>query len=96
MLAIGEWTGYARETDEGLVMVTGDDIGKLVTYWTNGKHVGTLAGIEKYKNRFTAVISTPIAGQRKRRLPANEVDLYVSTETVQTPEALPTKRRRIQ
>lgn len=71
-------------------MITGDDIGHLVRYYNNGWHVGSLVAIEKQKNRLIAVVQTPIVGQRKKRVPVDDCERY--TETVQKPEALPTKR----
>ena len=60
-------------------MVTGDDTGRLVSYTdpkTRGSKIGTLVALEKRRKKFVAVIQTPIVGQRKKRLPAEEVDLY--------------------
>lgn len=67
-------------------MITGDDIGRMVSYYVVrtgcGRHTGTLVAIEKRKKAFTAVIQPPIPGKRKRRVPAEDCEIY--TENVQT------------
>jgi hypothetical protein len=55
-------------------MITGDNLGQLVRYYCNGWHVGTLAEFEKKKG--VAVIKTPISGQRKKRVPAEDCEVY--------------------
>ena len=58
-------------------MITGDNLGQLIRYYIgNGWHVGTLAEFHKTKGRFVAVIKTPIAGQRKKRVPAEDCEVY--------------------
>jgi hypothetical protein len=60
-------------------MVTGDDIQKTVRYRdpkTQGEKIGTLIALEKQRKKFIAIVQTPIVGQRKRRLPAETVEVY--------------------
>jgi hypothetical protein len=60
-------------------MVTGDNIGQTVRYRdpkTQGEKIGTLAALEKRKKKFIAVIQTPVVGQRKKRLLAEDVEIY--------------------
>ena len=57
-------------------MITGDNCGQLVRYYANGWHVGTLVALQKSKNKFLAIIKTPIAGQRKKRVPAEDCEIY--------------------
>lgn len=60
-------------------MVTGDEVGRTVRYRdprTQGEKIGTLVGIEKQRKKFVAVIATPIVGQRRKRLPAEDVEPY--------------------
>jgi hypothetical protein len=57
-------------------MITGDQVGSLVRYYTNGWHVGTLAEFHRTKGKFVAVIKTPISGQRKKRVPAEDCEVY--------------------
>lgn len=62
-------------------MITGGDVGLMVKYWKDRWHTGTLVALQKTKNKFIAVIQTPIANQRKRRVPAEDCEVY--TENVQ-------------
>lgn len=61
-------------------MVTGDDLGKLVRYWRDdsgsGWHTGKLVSMAKPAKQWIAVIETPIVGQRKRRVPAENCEPY--------------------
>ncbi len=58
-------------------MISSDNLGQLVRYYsTSGWHVGTLAEFHRTKGKFVAVIKTPIAGQRKKRVPAEDVEVY--------------------
>ena len=57
-------------------MITGDQVGQLVRYYANGWRVGTLVEFHKTKGKFVAVIKTPILGQRKKRVPANDCEVY--------------------
>ena len=58
-------------------MITSAQINQLVRYYIgNGWHVGTLVALEKGKTRFTAIIRTPIVGQRKKRVPAEDCEIY--------------------
>jgi len=58
-------------------MITSEQIGQRVRYYSQtGWHVGTLAEFHRTKGKFVAVIKTPIDGQRKKRVPAEDVELY--------------------
>jgi len=61
-------------------MITGDQIGLTVRFYVTGKgcgwKTGRLLALEKQKKRFIAVIEPPIAGQRKRRVPAEDCEIY--------------------
>jgi hypothetical protein len=63
-------------------VITDNDLGKVVKYWRDRWHTGTLVTFEKQGKKIVAVISTPIAGQRRKRVPVEDVEIY-GTETVQ-------------
>lgn len=53
-------------------MIAREDIGKLVTYYLNGSRTGLLVRVEKK----IAVIQTMVCGQRNKRVPVEDVDVY--------------------
>lgn len=53
------------------VQISAEDIGQIVRYYApNGWHTGKLVDIQKK----LAIISTPIPGQRKKKIPLEDVE----------------------